>query len=30
MKSKISSLDDYINIEVADVIKAYLINPQTL
>jgi hypothetical protein len=27
MKSKISSLDDYINIEVADVIKAYLINP---
>lgn len=26
-KSKISSSDDYINIEVADVIKAYLINP---
>lgn len=26
-KSKISASDDYINIEVADVIKAYLINP---
>jgi hypothetical protein len=27
VKSKISASDDYINIEVADVIKAYLINP---
>jgi len=27
VKSKISASDDYINIEVADIIKAYLINP---